>query len=229
MSNHQHQHSKSLSRRRQVSITLLIALSFSAVLMAVPPPTHAPIPTSPQRVLLGIDRGKKASEVSLKNPWKAPTLTPEKPKQSFADRFATTVRENKRKAEINEERERKKAKTFSATAIATALSNRNANELSGDEEWCKYTGFNLRMRVLPQAMLKDEFRGKTTYSVSDLYRLVTPPNYDPPQYDSLDFLVTGIVTSKSSVRHVKGREDGGNYLVLKLTDLKVIIFKMGLM
>ena len=70
-------------------------------------------------------------------------------------------------------------------------------------------------------MLREEFRGKTTYSVSDLYRLVVPPAYDPPEYDTLDFLVTGIVASKSPVRHVKGKEDGGNYLVVKITDLKV--------
>jgi len=120
-------------------------------------------------------------------------------------------------------RERKKAKTFSATAIAASLTNgsNTGKATETDNEWCKYTGFNLRTRVLPQAVLKEEFRGKTTYSVSDLYRLVTPPSYDPPEYDTPDFLVTGIVASKSSVRHVKGREGEGNYIVIKLTDLKV--------
>jgi hypothetical protein len=207
------------------------------------PLTVVAIPTSPQRVLLGIDRGKKASEVSLKNPWKPPTTTPEKPKTTFADRLAVAARENKRKNTIQDERERKKAKSFSATALASTLSppvtktsrpnasqtvtsqrtqtapTDTASQQQNQEEWCKYTGFNLRTRRLPQSILKEEFRGKTTYSVSDLYRLVTPPSFDPPEYDTLDFLVTGIVAQKSPVRQVKGR--GENYLVIKITDLKV--------
>jgi minichromosome maintenance protein 10 len=206
--------------------------------------TVVAVPTSPQRVLLGIDRGKKASEVSLKNPWKPPTTTPEKPKTTFADRLAVAARENKRKNTIQDERERKKAKSFSATALASTLSppttkpsrpkasqpvtsqrtqtaptDTAPQQQQNQEEWCKYTGFNLRTRRLPQSILKEEFRGKTTYSVSDLYRLVTPPSFDPPEYDTLDFLVTGIVAQKSPVRQVKGR--GENYLVVKITDLKV--------
>jgi hypothetical protein len=181
------------------------------------------VPTSPQRVVLGIDRGKKASQVSLKNPWKPPTASPTKPTTTFADRLAVAVRENKRKLAIEDNRERKKARTFSAVTLASQLTTHAtpATEEAGGE-WCKYTGFNLRTRVLEQGMLKEEFRGKTTYSVSDLYRLVTPPMYDPPEYDTLDFLVTGIVASKSPVRQVRGKEEGGNYLVVKITDLKVL-------
>jgi len=183
-------------------------------------------PVSPQRVVLGIDRGKKASQVSLKNPWKPPTASPTKPPIPFADRLAHAVRENKRKISLEDHRQRKKARTFSAVAIANTLANAPATTTEGGEgpgegEWCKYTGFNLRTRVLEQGVLKEEFKGKTTYSVSDLYRLVVPPLYEPPEYDTLDFLVTGIVASKSPVRHVRGREDAGNYIVVKITDLKV--------
>ena len=35
--------------------------------------------------------------------------------------------------------------------------------------------------MLAQGVLKEEFKGKTTYSVSDLYRLVVPPLYEPPE------------------------------------------------
>ncbi len=174
-----------------------------------------PTPVSPQRVVLGIDKGKKASQVSLKNPWKPPIKSPTKPQSTFADRLASVVRENKRKSAQNEERERKKTKTFSAIALASAITN---NET---EEWCKYSGFNLRTRVVSQTTLKEEFKGKTTYSITDLYRLVVPPSYDPPEYDTPDFLVTGIVASKSPVRQIKNRDEGGNYLVIKITDLKV--------
>jgi minichromosome maintenance protein 10 len=185
-----------------------------------------PQPVSPQRVVLGIDKGKKASEVSLKNPWpwKPPTLSPEKPESTFADRLASVSRDTKRKNEIQEDRERKKSKTFSATAIASALT-----ASSEGEEWCKYTGFNLRTRVLSQTILREEFKGKTTYSVSDLYRLVVPPLYDPPDYDTPDFLVTGIVASKSPIRQIKNRDNGGNYLVVKITDLKVVSLVSSLM
>ena len=187
------------------------------------------VPVSPQRIVLGIDRGKKASQVSLKNPWKPPTSSPTKPTTTFADRLAVAVRENKRKLAIQDTRERKKARTFSAVALASHLTTApqttapttTTPDVGGEGEWCKYTGFNLRTRVLGQKTLKEEFRGKTTYSVSELYRLVKPPGYEPPEYDTMDFLVTGIVASKSPVRQVRGKEDGGNYLVVKITDLKV--------
>ena len=196
------------------------------------PDILAPAPTSPQRVVLGIDRGKKASDVSLKNPWKAPNRTPEKPKSTFADRLANAARESKRKADIEDTRARKKAKSFSATAIASSLtartikseseSNPNPTPPEETDEWCQYTRFSLRSRVLPESVLKEEFKGKTTYSISDLYKLVRPPSYDPPEYDTLDFLVTGIVAWKSGVKPVN-RESGGNFMMVTLCDLKVIL------
>ena len=166
--------------------------------------------------------------MSLKQPWKPPTLTPEKPKSSFADRLVNVARENKRKRDIVQERENKRTRTFSAAALHSAIAQDVTKESNKGQtdEWCKYTRFNLRTRVLPQSVLKDEFKGKTTYSVSDLFRLITPPLYELPEYDTPDFLVTGIVGSKSPVRQVKGREQGGNYLVVTITDLKVTVFSM---
>lgn len=201
------------------------------MLMVVPIPANVPV--SPQRIVLGIDKGKRASQVSLKNPWKPPKDSPEKPAATFADRLASVVKENKRKSSLQDLRERKKAKTFRTVTTAANSANLlqsnkseegNTTEGKGDvEEWCKYTGFNLRSRSLPQHILKEEFKGKTTYSITDLYRLVVPPLYDPPEYDTLDFLVTGIVSSKSAVRQMKnrGEGEGGNYIVVKITDLKV--------
>ena len=76
--------------------------------------------------------------------------------------------------------------------------------------------------MIEKCVLKDEFRGKTVFSVSDLYRLVKPPGYEVPEVDTPDLLVTGIVAQKSPVRQVRGRDDGGNYMVVKITDLKVL-------
>jgi hypothetical protein len=153
-------------------------------------------------------------------------LTPEKPKQSFADRLASVSKEHKRKRDVLEMKQRKRTRGFSSTAHSHVKSHDTTTTIttttsSDNEEWCRYTGFNLRNRLLPQSVLKQEFKEKTTYSISDLYRLITPPLYELPEYDTPDFLVTGIVASKSPVRQVKGREDGGNYLVMTLTDLKV--------
>ena len=167
----------------------------------------------------------------MKNPWKPPQLTPEKPKFTFVDRLANAAKENKRKADIEETRARKKVKSFSATAIASSLNSRQVKSEpkpvsttieEEDGEWCQYTRFTLRSRVLPERVLKEEFKGKTTYSISDLYRLVKPPSYDPPEYDTPDFLVTGIVAWKSSVKTVQ-RESGGNYMMVTLCDLKVLL------
>jgi hypothetical protein len=49
---------------------------------------------------------------------------------------------------------------------------------------------------------------------------VTPPAFNAPEYDTPDFLVAGIVAQKSAIRQIKG-ENGGNYIVIKITDLKV--------
>jgi hypothetical protein len=182
-----------------------------------PSPRTAPLvtnvarpPPSPQRIVLGIDRGKKASEVSLKS-WKPPTLSPEKPHVAFAERLASVTRDTKRKSQAIDERDRKKSRTFTPVI---------RRDLPDQDEWCKYTGFNLRTRVIEQSVLREEFKGKTVYSISELCRNVTPPLYEAPEYDTLDFLVTGIVAAKSPVRQVKGN-DGGNYIIIKLADLKV--------
>jgi hypothetical protein len=177
-----------------------------------------PVPVSPQRILLGIDRGKKASDVSLKNPWKPPTVTPPRPQSTFSERLASVVRDSKRKSAAETEREKKKSKSFS---VFQHLPPENT---TSDDEWCKYTGFNLRTRVLSQETLKEEFKRKTCWSISDLYRLVTPPSYNLPEIDTADFVVTGIVGSKSDIRQIRNRDDDANYLVVKITDLKVPLF-----
>jgi minichromosome maintenance protein 10 len=193
---------------------------YSKLQVTESPPPPSAVPYSPQRIQLGIDRGKKASEISLKAPRSA--TSPARPASSFAQKLASLTKETRRAAEIDASRARNKSKGFSPTALAAQLTAVGETETIFPEEtdeWDQYTGFNLRRRILSQDTLREEIKGKTVYSVSDLYRLITPPTFAPPEYDTLDFLVPGIVASKSRVRTVKATSS--NYLVIKLTDLKV--------
>jgi minichromosome maintenance protein 10 len=71
-----------------------VQVSYSPVKDHMPPP-RPPGPTSPARVLLGIDKGLRASDISLKRARNGTTLTnksapPPQPKLSFSDRIAAS-------------------------------------------------------------------------------------------------------------------------------------------
>lgn len=97
-----------------------------------------------------------------------------------------------------------------------------------------FSGLHLSKRILPYSFLKRTLAEATSMRIPDLLRTIKPPNFDPPETDG-DYVVFGVVASKSSPRDHKGKQnatakekdpfdDGSNnnskYMVLTLTDLK---------
>ncbi|THX84697.1 hypothetical protein D6D08_04466 [Aureobasidium pullulans] len=102
------------------------------------PPPPLPGPTSPARVLLGIDKGLRAKDVSLKRarngttvPSKRTTRTtlptePERPKQSFSDRIAASRLSAEQQQAKHERIEKSRSQGFGLAAQATPRASREA-------------------------------------------------------------------------------------------------------
>jgi minichromosome maintenance protein 10 len=107
-----------------------VQVTMSPVKSHMPPPT-LPGPTSPARVRLGIDKGLKASDVSLKRARDGSTLAskntvrttlpaePERPKQSFSDRIAANRLSAEQQQVKHERIERNRSQGFGLAAQST--------------------------------------------------------------------------------------------------------------
>ncbi|EFQ98184.1 DNA replication licensing factor mcm10 [Nannizzia gypsea CBS 118893] len=96
-----------------------------------------------------------------------------------------------------------------------------------------FSSLHLSTRILPHSFLKRTLDSKTTMRIPDLLRTVKGPDFESPEIEG-DFVVFGIVGSKSAPKEHKEKkiggeknddesEDGHNankYMVLTLTDLK---------
>ena len=103
------------------------------------PPPPLPGPTSPARVLLGIDKGLRAKDVSLKRarngttvPSKTTTRTtlptePERPKQSFSDRIAASRLSAEQQQAKHERIEKSRSQGFGLAAQAERQHNPDRN------------------------------------------------------------------------------------------------------
>lgn len=97
-----------------------------------------------------------------------------------------------------------------------------------------YSSLHLSNRVLPHSFLSRALVGKKVLRIPDLLRTVKAPDFELPEDVDGDFVVFGIVASKSEPRQVKETkrvtkqvdpfDDGLNntdkYMVMTLTDLK---------
>ncbi|KAK2750989.1 hypothetical protein FQN57_000064 [Myotisia sp. PD_48] len=95
-----------------------------------------------------------------------------------------------------------------------------------------FSSLHLSTRILPHSFLKRTLDSKTALRIPDLLRKVKGPEFDPPDTDG-DYVVFGIVASKSAPKDHKEKKDGSakdtkdeganstnKYMVLTLTDLK---------
>ncbi|CAD0084949.1 unnamed protein product [Aureobasidium vineae] len=113
-----------------------VQVNVSPIKSHMPPPAP-PGPTSPARVLLGIDKGLKASDVSLKRArngiTKNSTRTtlpaePERPKQSFSDRIAANRLSAEQQQAKQERIERSRSQGFGLTAPTTPRPTRETTQ-----------------------------------------------------------------------------------------------------
>ncbi|KAG9529905.1 hypothetical protein KCU93_g2933, partial [Aureobasidium melanogenum] len=112
-----------------------VQVTVSPIKSHMPPPA-LPDPTSPARVRLGIDKGLKAADVSLKRARNGSTLStknttrttlpaePERPKQSFSDRIAANRLSAEQQQAKYERIERARSQGFGLAAQATPRATR---------------------------------------------------------------------------------------------------------
>ncbi|KAJ5918897.1 hypothetical protein N7454_010041 [Penicillium verhagenii] len=291
-------------------------------------PAPAPEPWSPRRYQLGIDKGRKASDVSLKRPpvprmeprpasqlgtrsgamSRSSDMIPARPQtfpgggginriKSFSERMAEGRAAERAEQTRLEKAERVHAnrssafqvdkteiETFKATAakepqstlplsmnrdpeeyafnraeILRSLSRPgglkrsqttpNMNEGSDAQhnnsdvtkrtpdasKFESYSKLNLSSRILPHSFLTRTLTDKTVLRIPDLLKTIKGPAFELPETIDGDFVVVGIVASKSEPRQTKSADgstnkkadpydDGLNntnrYMVITLTDLK---------
>lgn len=98
-----------------------------------------------------------------------------------------------------------------------------------------YSGTHLANRILPHSFLTRNLNDKKILRIPDLLKVVKAPSFELPEDIDTDFVVFGILASKSNPRQIKtsanvtekepdpydeGRNNTDNYLVVTLTDLK---------
>jgi len=209
---------------------------------------HSPLPPeSPRRVQLGIDKGLKAADVSLKRPRfpsgstqtkanEASAKTSNVLAKSFSQRLTDARDDDLKREEKQQKQAQRRAVGFGATASAgegasdARASNAQARPIEGDQE--SHSGFALSRRNMSSASVTSALADKDIYDIPRLLHDVHAPDYDPPDgHESTgDYVLLAIVASKSQPRdraatHLTSGADGDSssaskFCVLKLTDLK---------
>lgn len=116
-----------------------VQVTVSPIKSHMPPPA-LPDPTSPARVRLGIDKGLKAADVSLKRARNGSTLSTkttarttlpaelERPRQSFSDRIAANRLSAEQQQAKQERIEKSRSQGFGLAAQATLLTTRETTQ-----------------------------------------------------------------------------------------------------
>lgn len=98
-----------------------------------------------------------------------------------------------------------------------------------------YSGLHLSNRILPHSFLSRSLADKTTLKIPDLLKTIKAPAFELPEEVDGDFVVFGIVASKSDTKQTKdsgkattktadpyddGMNNTNSYMVMTLTDLE---------
>ncbi|KAK8192487.1 hypothetical protein M8818_007655 [Zalaria obscura] len=197
-----------------------------------PPPQDK----SPARVLLGIDKGLRAQDVSLKRPrtgapiqrsktqsssaHKADEAAANRP-MSFSERIAAS-------RSTDQDRQAKEERIEKARSRGFGL-----NKPEDASSFETFSSTHLSRRQIPHTDLVRTLTDKELYTLPRLLKEIKAPHYDPPDCES-DFVVFGILASKTSPYDTKPKhkssgnanadedDDAGKskFMVLKLTDLQ---------
>ncbi|KEQ72932.1 hypothetical protein M436DRAFT_47097 [Aureobasidium namibiae CBS 147.97] len=209
-------------RKRQkthsAALDAAVQVSVSPIKSHMPPPA-APEPISPARVRLGIDKGLKASDVSLKRARNGSTLASkstqrttlpaeiERPKQSFSDRIAANRLSAEEQQAKHARIERNRSQGFGLAAQGrsfrptvgfshddTPTSTEPATDSSCFES---FSSLHLSKRLLPHTTLARALDGKEIYTLPRLLKEIKAPIYEPPDCET-DFVVLAIIAAKST-------------------------------
>ncbi|BFZ57097.1 hypothetical protein PYCC9005_004147 [Savitreella phatthalungensis] len=192
-----------------------------------PSPQKRKPPVSPARVLLGIDKGKTAKDVSLRRTPEKQKSVPQsgpqsKPKHSFNEKLKFARDEQaaaeKRAVTRLKAQSRKLSKFNPVPAFSAAADD------STIKERCSVTGLRIYdRRVADNDAVRCCAAADKTMSIRQLFALASPPDYEIAKMRSdgecEDVVVWGIVAAKTDARQT---QDGkAKYSVLQLTDLQM--------
>ncbi|KAF2226370.1 hypothetical protein BDZ85DRAFT_305386 [Elsinoe ampelina] len=193
--------------------------------------TAAALPKSPAKVLLGIDKGLRADQVSLKRARPASTSGSAQQKplprvKSFTERLAesrdTEVQRQEKEKRIQDARGRtfglatatsSNPKTGPSQSISTAPTQQSSSTTRTTKSkkpmtaedaltYEPFSGLHVSRRTLPSADLTTALSGKELYPLPRLLKEVKSPVYEPPDCES-DYVVFGIIASKSQPLDIK--------------------------
>ncbi|PWY92528.1 hypothetical protein BO70DRAFT_402603 [Aspergillus heteromorphus CBS 117.55] len=153
-----------------------------------------------------------------------------------------SVRRNDIEAEPKESRPHFHRRNLKSESEAPGSSQNSAGgDSQGDKggDPSKFESFSsqhLSNRILPHSFLTRTLEDKKVLKIPDLLRTVKAPDFELPEDIDTDFVVFGIVASKSEPRQIKapnanatpkevdpfddGRNNTNQYMVITLTDLK---------
>ncbi|KAH0604309.1 uncharacterized protein H6S33_006686 [Morchella sextelata] len=207
-----------------------------------------PMPKSPSRVLLGIDKGLRGADVSLRRPppYRAvntrATSPSEQPRKTYSERIAEERAKEKSKAERQKVVEKSRSMGFNFDPIATTFTaggrggpdpfveasraptvapeSTEPTETGGFDS---FSGLHLSSRLIPHLTLTRHLSPTTIYLLPNLLKEVKGPDFEPPDIEG-DWVVLATICSKSEPREVgqntNSKKGTGKYMVLTLTDLK---------
>lgn len=168
---------------------------------ASPSPQKRKLPVSPARVTLGIDKGRTGRDISLRR-------TPEKPKKTFNQRIAETRAEQHEKESLAKQSLARRITSFNPVPAFSSDTKDAIVDPTTKLSVCD-------MKIAAEDCVKVAQTVSKILSVHQFFAVVAPPDYEmSTEID--DYLVYGIIASKSTARTTSG---GDKYCVLQLTDL----------
>lgn len=175
-------------------------------------------PESPRRVLLGIDKGVRAADVSLKRAKPITSTTQQKSTPSSSSGTAVKAKTfNERLADArSDDLKRQQKHDKQARIRSTGFGIKASSEVQGDFSRTskaeptstgpldieEHSSFALSRRMMSASQLTAALQDKDIYTLPRLLRDVHGPDYDPPEGHpaTADYVLLAIIASKSQPR-----------------------------
>lgn len=199
-------------------------------------------PTSPSKLQ---SRSRQAESFSREDILRSANNLKPSLKRSQTTPSLRRTEESELKSFLHRRNQRSEAQSFSSQP-GNSRQNSFADDASNDAEKAlekapdaskfePFSSLHLSNRILPHTFLTRTLEGKKVLRIPDLLRLIKGPPFELPEEIEEDFVVFGIVASKSDPKQVKeaknvtaqetnpfddGLNNRNQYMVITLTDLK---------
>lgn len=207
-------------------------------------------PESPRRVLLGIDKGVRAADVSLKRAKPVTSTTQQKSTptsisataskgKTFNERLADARSDDLKRQQKHDKQARTRSTGFGVKASSEVQddvprTSRSQPISTGPLDIEEHSSFALSRRMMSASQLTAALQDKDIYTLPRLLRDVHGPDYDPPEGhpSTADYVLLAIIASKSQPRDTVSKVQStdpadpssgpqtSKFSVLHLTDLE---------